>query len=168
MKPTLCSILSSLTLIIMPFLSNGQAIGSNGLTVKGIITQNGDPLEDASIKVYNGKNRLVKQAKSHANGRFRIRLPLDGYYVIAFSKKDLVTKRLLFRTRTPDHRSIYHPFELEIVLYNVKKAGSSPEYDPDMPLGIVEYFPEKGDFDYVEDYTLERLKEQDELLSREE
>ncbi len=75
----------------------------------------------------------------------------------------MIKKRLLFRTKTPDDEKNYHPFDVEIALYDSEKVEKTSEFDPDMPLGIVEYFPKKGDFDYVEEYTLERLKEQQKL-----
>ncbi len=153
--------------LLSPFFTKAQADGTNGLTVKGIITRKGTPLQDARIRVYDQGNRLIEDQRSKADGSFRVRLPLDGRYVVEFTKEGLITKRLLFRTRTPEHDVVYHPFDLEIALYNEEKAEKASDHDPDMPLGIVQYFPQKGDFDYVEDYTRERLKEQRELLKEE-
>lgn len=144
----------------------GQANGKNGLTVKGIVTQNGRPLDDAGVRVYNGKNRIVEHDKTENDGRFRIRLALNGYYVVEFGRSGTVSKRLLFQTKTPDQGKVYHPFELEIALFDKKVLAKDPDIDLDLPLGIIEYFPEKNDFDYVKDYTRKSLKEQKEMVSK--
>ncbi len=159
------SILTIGILLMIPCLSNAQADGTNGLTVKGIITHEGQSLENAEIRVYNGRNRIVKEKRSRADGSFRIRLALDGYYVIEFRKSGMVSKRLLFRTHTPVHDQVYHPFDVEIVLFDKEDLKKHPDVDLDLPLGIVEYFPEKKDFHYVEGYTGKRLKEQKSILS---
>lgn len=146
---------------------SAQDNGTGGLTVKGIVTYEGTPMEGAEVNVYDRKSRLVEKKESRRNGAFRVRLALDGYYIIEFEREGMVSKRLLFRTHTPQHDKAYHPFDIEVMMFRKERARKDPEIDMDLPLGIVKYFPEKEDFDYVEKYTIERLKEQAELLKEE-
>lgn len=141
-----------------------QTNGGNGLTVKGIITHQGDRMKGATIRVYK-KNRLVEEEKTRRDGTFRVRLALDAYYVIEFSHRNMVSKRLLYKTQTPDHEKRYAPFDIEVVMFEKGSIEKAEGPDFDLPLGIVEYSEEKEDFDYVRSYTTERLREQIQLLS---
>lgn len=156
-------------LILFQF-APAQKTAGHGLTVKGIVTNGEQPLNDARIRIYNGKNQLIEEDRSRRDGSFRLRLGLNGYYVIEFTKEGMVHKRLLFKTHTPQPRKAYHPFDLEIVLFekDLVEDNEKGSIDLDMPLGIIKYSEEKEDFDYVKDYTRKRLKEQKELLTKNE
>jgi hypothetical protein len=154
--------------ILASFPEKNPAQGGNGLTVKGIVTHEDRPLHGAQVKVYNGNNQLIEHQETRGDGSFRIRLGLDGYYVLEFTNEKMVHKRLLFRTHTPDHERSYHPFDIEIVLFEKDAVREDHRMDLDLPLGIVEYDGKKADFDYVKEYTLKRLKEQRQLLSEKE
>ncbi len=167
MKPLLYL---SMLLFLFSFQSpdvKAQDEDPNGLLVKGIVTHEGSRVKGADVLVYDRQNRVIEIQRSERDGSFEVHLSLDGYYVVEFRMDGMASKRLLFRTHTPDHEKSYHPFDLEIAMFEKEKALRNSKVDMDLPLGIVEYFPEKGDFDYVKKYTIERLKEQAELLSKE-
>lgn len=155
-------------LFLCLFLLSGPGLsqknGGNGLTVKGVVTHQGERMKGATVRVYK-KNRLVEDGKTQRGGAFRVRLALDAYYVIEFSHPNMVSKRLLYKTQTPDHEKRYAPFDIEVVMFEKELVKRKGKMDFDLPLGIIEYSEEKEDFDYVRNYTTERLREQIQLLS---
>ena len=138
------------------------------IKVKGVLTNQDiidpeDKLEDVSIYVYN-YNELLSTLSSNKNGKFDFEIPANSYVTIVFEKKDFVTKRILFDTRT-DIKMKYRvrPFDLEISLLN--KIEGIDYGDMDFPITRIEYVEHLNDYSYAEKYTYLMLKKQEKILS---
>lgn len=137
----------SMPLFLMSFHAHGQL----RLSVPVKISVEGGSVED--VTVYLNNNTSGEVSETPGKGRMNLELVLGNDYVLTFSKKDYITKRIAFNTAIPTGRKSQelYPFNFEVVLF--------PQYDGlnivvfNQPVAKIYFDPLLDDFDYDTDYT---------------
>ena len=117
--------------------------------VKGKIKKNGKALPSVQIDIFENSAK-IKSIKSASNGRFVLKLDFDKTYLIEFSKKDFVTKRISFDTRVEEKQYVWpYPFTIEL-FEDVEGLDVSALKDP---VTKIAYSKDEGDFVFDIPYT---------------
>lgn len=78
-------------------LENQVYIPPSAVIVSGTVVQNRGPLSGAQIEVYKN-NELIDKFKTFKTGFFKLSMEVNKEYVLSFSKKGSITKKILFST----------------------------------------------------------------------
>lgn len=149
--------------------SFAQSSVQSTLKVKGITTDmksyNSARLSDVTINIYKFNDK-IKTYQSTATGRFEFDIEMNTYIVLEFVKDGYCPKRILFDTRNPeiDYTKKYIPFNFEIMM--LKQVKGVDYSDVDFPVTIIEYSTEDKQFFYVDEYTQQQIKQQEEVLNK--
>jgi len=82
-----------LLLILYDTIATSPNLSSNYVEIKGWVIKNNKPLSNADIIILEN-DTIVHQIKSNFSGAFSLIVPFQKEYIFAFSKKDLITKKV--------------------------------------------------------------------------
>lgn len=140
---------------------------SKTLQVKGVttsfnVTKTSSKLSEVAIHVFK-YNKYITTFYSNKKGKFEFDIPKNSYITLAFEKENFVVKRIQFDTRVDNNKEVSSkPFDLEVALLeNVDGIDFSVL---DFPITRIEYIREYDEYSYVEKYTNNMLKLQEDIL----
>jgi len=117
--------------------------------VKGKVKHDGKALAGAEISIYQN-NSKVKTVKTAANGKFILSLNFDKDYVLEFSKKSFVSKKVEFDTHVSEKQYVWpYPFTIELFSM-IDGLDVSAMKDP---VTKIAYSKDEGDFVFDIPYT---------------
>lgn len=154
----------SILFVLMLGLSSGLiAQNYNIVSFKGKAFLEDEKGEEVKITLYQ-KNKKVSSYTTAKNGKFILDLERDHYYVVEFSKKNYVSKRLVIKTQMPSAEEYPRKkFNFDVNLIG-KEEGV--DYSPlDFPIAIIEYHDLQGMFFYDTEYSEARIKEEEQLVN---
>jgi tetratricopeptide (TPR) repeat protein len=158
-------------IISLVFISNCLISQETGyLEIKGKVNWGKDGVEDAKVVVYEG-GKIINNLVSDKRGRIDLKLPIDKTYILEFSKKDLVTKRVKVITDVKEKQYVWsYPFTIELfeMLPGLEVSALSE------PVTVIQFDNTKGDFGFDAEYTnsmkskIDKILEQHKVLKKKE
>lgn len=140
--------LYSTLLVLFWFALSGQTQMGH-VEIKGKIKVDGKNLSKVEVSIFEGNNK-IKSVKSESNGKFIITLEFDKEYMLSFSKKDYVTKKVFFDTKVKEKQYVWpYPFTIELF----KMVDGLDVTALDEPVTKIAYLEEEGDFGFDIPYT---------------
>lgn len=127
------------------------------LDIGGAIIHKADVLADVSLTLFEG-NRIVDEAMSKKNGKFKFTLMSDYIYTIELSKKEYYTKRVSVNTKIPAEVDDTYKFMFDLSL-DAKEDKELDKYLADYPAILIEYSAKKDEFTFDKDYTKSYFEE---------
>lgn len=100
----------SIVMVLLPVLCSAFYIELYG-TVREYFSA--DPMKDAEVRVYSDGSQVFFK-KTKANGKFKFRIERERDYLIEFSGKNMVTKRVAINTQGIPAMSDIPFFEIEL------------------------------------------------------
>jgi hypothetical protein len=99
-------------------IASTTALSSNYVEIKGWVIKDNKPLANAEIVILENDS-IVYQLKSGFSGGFSLIVPFQKEYIFAFSKKDLITKKVFIYTKTHSYidPNNYYDFHFEVELF---------------------------------------------------
>ena len=117
--------------------------------IKGKVKKNGKSLSGAQVTIFENSKK-VKTVNTASNGKFIIKLDFDKKYVIEFSKKSFVTKKVSFDTHVEEKQYVWpYPFTIEL-FETMDGLDVSALKDP---VTKIAYSQDEGDFVFDIPYT---------------
>jgi hypothetical protein len=118
--------------------------------------------KDVTISLYE-RNDVISTYTTTKNGQFVLDLERNKYYIVEFSKKGYVTKRILIDTKiASDTLKPKDEFNFDVFLI---KSKPNVDYSVlDFPMAIIQFQYNKQRFDFDPKYTRERHSEQKEFM----
>ncbi len=142
--------LSVLFWIILISLQTVAQQESGYLQLRGTTLKDNTPIDGVTIDVYQ-KGEKINSILSWSGGKFNIKLELNNEYILEFSKTDLVTKRLEFKTDVPPNEIGIYNFKFSVELFTMVDGLDVSLLDK--PIGKFTYDDQLGEFNYDEEYT---------------
>lgn len=118
---------------------------------KGEVNAGNPSLDSAEVSVRNEKGSLVLYGLTDRKGRLAFRLPLNRLFVIHFTKKGFVEKKIQIDTKVPagTEKSFDYTFDVDIF----PKVNGLDVSVLDNPIAKVNYRPFTQTFTYDAAYT---------------
>ncbi len=132
------------------------------LVLEGSVSHQGEtetPIEKAKIVVKNEGSKYGV-FKTNEKGEFKIDLAPDGDYLLVFSSKKMVSKRLQFNTYNVPEQAAEGGdwlFRFDVGLFEKEKGVDYSILDE--PLAKIYFSEESYDFEYDMEYTKARMEE---------
>ena len=137
-----------LLFVLTALVSMGQT-QTGYVEVKGKVKHNGKALAGAEISIYQN-NSKIKTVKTSSNGKFILSLNFDKDYVLEFSKKSFVSKKVEFDTHVNEKQYVWpYPFTIELFSM-IDGLDISAMKDP---VTKIAYSKDEGDFVFDIPYT---------------
>ena len=111
---------------------------SSDLLVKGIIREGKKPLKESTIIIYKD-NKVMNQITSR-DGKFELSLAYDDDFVLEFSKKGYVSKRINFNTKNITSTTIHYGYEFSqfgVLLFKDKEGTDYSNFQD--PVALISY-----------------------------
>ncbi|MGZ4116687.1 MAG: hypothetical protein ACXVPY_04375 [Bacteroidia bacterium] len=100
-----------------------KASAQNLYDVKGTVKSSGKKLDGAIVTLYKGSTQ-VQQITTTSNGRFEVKMELNGEYTLSMTKGGYITKKFYFNTKgVPDDRAKeeFGGQDIEVSLFQMPK-----------------------------------------------
>jgi hypothetical protein len=123
------------------------------------------PLADCSVNLYKGTT-MISTNPTSSGGKFKVRIPHDGDYVIQITKPGYITKRIAINTfNVPDDRTHapFAEFDVDIDLFKLFPGLDYSVLNNPIARIIYNPTPSVDDFDYDRVYTAQIQAELDKL-----
>ncbi|MFM7079026.1 MAG: hypothetical protein ACKOYC_04455 [Bacteroidota bacterium] len=136
----------------MPFFLVGYSVvGQNRLSVPVKISVESGDVEGVTVYLKNNTSGEINETPGKA--KMNLELILNNDYVITFSKKEYITKRIAMNTSMPTSRLVQelYPFNFEVVLFPQYEGVNIVVFN--QPVAKIFFDPLLDDFDYDTDYT---------------
>ena len=121
------------------------------LDIGGTITHGENALEDVNLKLFKA-NKIIDQAVSKKNGKFKFTLMSGHIYTIELTKQGYYTKRVAVNTKIPTEVDDTYKFLFDLFL-DAKEDKVLDKYLIDYPVVLIEYSSKKDEFTFDKDYT---------------
>lgn len=154
-----------LSLLMHVNIASPSNLTSNFVEIKGWVIKDDKPLANADI-VITENDTVVYQLKSGFSGGFSLIVPFQKEYIFAFSKKDLITKKVFIYTKTPSDidPNNFYDFHFEVELFE-----DNPFINRDFfnyPVSMVFYDEKIDEFNYFK-ANMDQLASGDKNIFRE-
>jgi hypothetical protein len=138
--------------IFMPFFLAGfNVVGQSRLSIPVKISVVSGDVD--GVTVYLNNNTSGEITETPGKSKMNLELILNNDYVITFSKKEYITKRIAINTSMPSQRLAQelYPFNFEVVLFPQYEGVNIVVFN--QPVAKIFFDPLLDDFDYDTDYT---------------
>ena len=144
--------------LLLPATSHAQeeSVQATEIQIEGKVIAEGMPLVKASVIIYPD-GEPPKTIYTGPEGDFTFWLNPEKEYLVLFTKKGYIAKRIFFNTRNiPDNMFISRSGLLVDLFHEMPEIDFSVLNNP---IGMFYYFPEKNTIDYDKQYTdsIERI-----------
>ncbi len=141
---------SAYTQFQSPSITKTDSIGYVYIT--GRVDKNRKPLENASIIIYDGNNKITN-LRTPSNGKFSFKLEFEKSFNVEITKAGMVIKKFAFDTKLPEDvsKKVVFTFDFAVALF--------PKYDYidmsilEKPLAIIMYQKKYDAFFYEYNYA---------------
>ncbi len=122
------------------------------LQVFGAIKTDVSSIDGAIVSITHG-DRVIQQDTTKSNGKFDIRLDLNGDYLMTVSKSGMITKKISISTKVPDSELPYeYSYKFNVKLFTKMDAVKTDSI-LSKPVARIMFYPLVKDFDYDTNYT---------------
>lgn len=138
--------------IFMPFFLAGfNVVGQSRLSIPVKISVVSGDVD--GVTVYLNNNTSGEITETPGKSKMNLELILNNDYVITFSKREYITKRIAINTSMPSSRLAQelYPFNFEVVLFPQYEGVNIVVFN--QPVAKIFFDPLLDDFEYDTDYT---------------
>lgn len=138
------------------------AAAKRSLVVKGYVYHDYRPVQRATVRLYRG-SEVIKTLDVEDSNMFKMKIPVDDYYVLEIERKGFYPKYVIFETQLEGQPLRDNRFEFEVQLYRDKDLEGLETAVLDFPAGIVRYNSKTQKFAKVTKYAEGLVDEYDAL-----
>jgi len=131
------------------------------LEIKGIAEYMMDPLENATVELYEG-NKKVDAITTPRNGRFEFYLNKNKTYTVVVSKDGYVSKQIMFITDMPD--GVTGKWTAEFAIGLLKPCEGVNYSLLEKPVDKISFHERKNEFVSSRDYTMDIRDRMEDLV----